>query len=95
MSLTTCSVCHKNCERIHFATSPSGVKRYQDDKGRKWKGKKCPDCLRIEHTLYMQELRGTDLKEINCAECGITFMQKIKHQKYCSRKCRIKYPAMD
>jgi hypothetical protein len=56
---TTCSHCNQNRTRVFKVRTPSGVKRYQDDKGRWWRGKKCPDCVKVEHRNYMRGVRGT------------------------------------
>lgn len=47
MSLVKCSKCGEVKERIPVGKSPNGSRKYyEDETGRKWKGKVCPDCLK-------------------------------------------------
>lgn len=58
-SAKTCSICNMNKTRVYKTKTPSGFKRYVDNNGRWWKGRKCPDCIKIEHRNYMRGIRGT------------------------------------
>lgn len=88
MNRTTCSICNSNKLREVIGKHPSGVKIYRDQDDRRWKGRKCPDCLKQEHKQYMREVRGSILLDMVCKFCSKNFKQKRRHQKYCSAKCR-------
>lgn len=55
----TCTKCNSNKVRIFKKKFPSGVIQYVAEDGRQWKGKHCPDCVKVMHRNYMRGLRGT------------------------------------
>jgi hypothetical protein len=57
--LVTCSRCNKVDVRKQIGISPNRKRKYYANaEGRKWKGRKCPDCIKEEHTEYMRKRRG-------------------------------------
>lgn len=63
--LVTCSKCNKSKRRRKIGKSPNGKRYYyQDDNGKAWRGKVCPECSKKAHTKYMREKRqGTFVPE--------------------------------
>lgn len=57
--LKTCSQCNSAKTRIRKSKTPSGLTKYYDEKGKPWRGRKCPACWKLERRIQMRELRGT------------------------------------
>ena len=57
-SNVTCSICNETKQRTQVGMSPNRSRKYYaDENGRKWKGKKCPDCLTGEYREHMRQYR--------------------------------------
>lgn len=68
----TCSKCQNIKQRRSCGESPNGRRRYyQDEKGRAWRGKTCPDCATKEHTEYMRKYRQKNKKKISLEDYGL------------------------
>jgi hypothetical protein len=60
-NLSKCSVCQEIKPRICIGKYPDGRnKKYSDDKGGLYVGRKCPDCVRSNMKSRMQATRKKD-----------------------------------
>ena len=58
LSKTTCSVCNTNKVRLVKDSSKKVTRKYyEDDKGRPWNGRRCPDCVRSKAKEHMRQKR--------------------------------------
>ena len=54
-----CSSCFGFKWRKQIGESPNGRRKYyQDEAGKAWRGKSCPDCAKKQHTEYMRKYRS-------------------------------------
>jgi len=58
-NVCTCAVCQEPKKRIQAGKYPDNRnKRWVDDKGDLWVGRKCPECVRSAMKARMQKLRS-------------------------------------
>lgn len=55
--LSTCRLCEKIKLRKHVGTFDGKNKKYVDEHGKLWSGRKCPDCQRDKAKMHMRRLR--------------------------------------
>lgn len=61
LNLSKCSVCQEIKPRICVGKFPDGRnKKYVDDKGESYIGRKCPDCVRSMMKQRMRKFRSKE-----------------------------------
>lgn len=59
-----CSKCGNYSWRKGVGTSPNRRRKYyENEKGQAWRGKRCPDCSRKDHTSYMKTRRASNAQQ--------------------------------
>lgn len=53
----TCKHCGETKSRVHLGFYPNSQKRFVDEQGNLWVGRKCPACVVLHSKLRMRSLR--------------------------------------
>lgn len=83
-----CSECKKSVNKInigYYCKNEAFI--YADENGRKWSGKKCPDCSQDYYKQYRAQLPKKEKETRACENCSKEFLAISKSQKFCSKEC--------
>lgn len=83
-----CTECNKSVNKInvgYYGKNEAFI--YTDELGRRWSGKRCPDCAQTYNKQYQAQLPKKQKEIKNCENCNKEFLASSMSQKFCSKEC--------